>query len=165
MEGGRGLGIDAAKATPMLHLLKRTRVAVSLTVVLLGLVACDAPKPVVLAVSCDAFSTRPHMEKTTDARVGDSFTVTLCSNRTTGFLWPEAAQISDTSVVQQLGHTFTAPQAASGGTAPPVGAAGQETWTLKAQNKGRATITLGYSRPWEGGEKNVWALALTVVVD
>lgn len=135
----------------------------ALTAGMLALLACRAPEPAAaLTVSCDAFSAQPHMVKTIQARVGDSFTVTLCSNRTTGFQWPEAALISDTSVVQQVSHTFTTPQGASG-SAPLVGAPGQETWTLKAQKRGRATVTLGYSRPWEGGEKNLWVLDLTVV--
>lgn len=143
----------------MPHLQERTRVTVCLAVALLGLVACGVPRPAALTVSCDAFSTQQHMTKTTEAHVGDSFTVTLCSNRTTGFQWSEAAQINDTSVVQQVGHTFTV------GTSTRLGAPGRETWILKAQNKGRATITWGYSRPWEGGEKNVWTLDLIVVVN
>jgi len=93
------------------------------------------------------------------AAAGDSFTVTLCSNATTGFKWSESAKISDPAVVQQIGHEFVSPKAKG-----VVGAAGKEVWTFKALKKGTSTISLEYSRPWEGGEKGEWTFNLTVVV-
>jgi inhibitor of cysteine peptidase len=110
-------------------------------------------------VSCDDFSKQQHISKELAAAVGDSFTVTLCSNATTGFQWSESAQISDPTVVQQMDHKFVSPKADG-----LVGAPGKEVWTFKALKKGTSTISLEYGRPWEGGEKGEWTFNLTVVV-
>lgn len=110
-------------------------------------------------VYCDDFGSQPHMSKEINVTAGDSFTVTLCSNATTGFQWSESAQISDPAVVQQTGHKFVSPEAEG-----LVGAPGKEVWTFKALKKGTSTVSLEYSRPWEGGEKGEWTFNLTVVV-
>jgi inhibitor of cysteine peptidase len=110
-------------------------------------------------VSCDDFGAQQHISKEVTTAVGDSFTVTLCSNPTTGFEWSESAQISDQTVVQQVHHKFV-PSATTG----IAGAPGKEVWTFKALKKGTSTISLEYSRPWEGGEKGEWTFNLTVAV-
>jgi inhibitor of cysteine peptidase len=92
-------------------------------------------------------------------RVGGSLTVTLESNATTGFQWSKEAKISDQTVLKQVGHMFMPPEATV-----MVGAPGKEVWTFKALKKGTSTISMEYSRPWEGGEKVVEAFSLTVVV-
>ncbi len=112
-----------------------------------------------IEVSCDDFMQQKHISKEVTTAVGDSFTVTLCSNATTGFQWSESAQISDQTVVQQTGHELVAPDAKG-----LVGAPGKEVWTFKALKKGTSKISLEYSRPWEGGEKGEWTFNLTVVV-
>ncbi len=111
-----------------------------------------------IQVSCDDFGKQQHVSKAVNVAVGDTFAVTLCSNATTGFQWPESAQISDPTVVQQTDHKFVSP-----GTGF-VGAPGKEVWTFKALKKGTSTVSLEYSRPWEGGEKGEWTFNLTVVV-
>jgi len=111
-----------------------------------------------LDISCDDFRAQQHISKEVTAAVGDSFTVALCSNATTGFQWSESAQISDSTVVQQTDHKFVSPDTEL------VGAPGKEVWTFKGLKKGTSTISLEYSRPWEGGEKGEWALNLNVVV-
>jgi inhibitor of cysteine peptidase len=98
------------------------------------------------------------ISKNAQVSAGSSFTVTLCSNQTTGFQWSESAQISDQTVIRQTGHKFEPPK---GGL---VGAAGQEVWTFEALKKGTSTISMEYSRPWEGGEKGTWKFNLTIVV-
>jgi inhibitor of cysteine peptidase len=110
-------------------------------------------------VSCDDFGNQQHMSKQMEVAAGDSFTVTLCSNATTGFKWSESAQIGDQTIVQQTGHEFVAPDAKG-----LVGAPGKEVWTFKALKKGTSTISMEYSRPWEGGEKGTWTFNLTVTV-
>jgi len=110
-------------------------------------------------VSCDDFMQQKHISKEVATAVGDSFTVTLCSNATTGFKWSESAKISDPTVVQQIGHELVSPEAKG-----VVGAAGKEVWTFKALKKGTSTVSLEYSRPWEGGEKGEWTFNLTVVI-
>ena len=127
----------------------------------LGLLACaPAAKAVSVEVSCDDFYDQNHISRAVEVATGDSFTVTLCSNPTTGFIWSESAQISDQTVLQQTDHKFVAPEEAEA----IMGAAGQEVWTFKALKKGETTVSLEYSRPWEGGEKGAWTFNLTVVV-
>jgi inhibitor of cysteine peptidase len=112
-----------------------------------------------IEVPCDDFMQQKHISKEVSAAVGDSFTVTLCSNATTGFKWSESAQISDQTVLQQTGHEFVSPEAED-----IVGAPGKEVWTFKALKKGTSTLSVEYGRPWEGGEKGEWTFNLTMVV-
>ncbi len=112
-----------------------------------------------MEVSCDTLSAQNNVTKQADVAVGDTFTVTLCSNASTGFSWSEAAKTDDPTVVQQLDHKVIPPSQTG-----LVGAAGQETWTFKALKKGAANISMDYSRPWEGGEKGQWTFALAVTV-
>lgn len=123
------------------------------------LFACaPAAKQASVEVSCDDFS-QEHISKQVEVAAGGTVTVTLCSNSTTGFIWSETAQISDQSVLQQTDHKFVSPEAEG-----LVGAAGKEVWTFKALKKGTSTVSMEYSRPWEGGEKGVWTFNLMVTV-
>jgi inhibitor of cysteine peptidase len=123
------------------------------------LFACaPASKQASVEVSCDDFS-QEHISKQVEVAAGGTVTVTLCSNPTTGFIWSETAQISDQSVLQQTDHKSVPPEAEG-----LVGAAGKEVWTFKALKKGTSTVSMEYSRPWEGGEKGVWTFNLTVTV-
>ncbi len=133
--------------------------AFTLLALSLWLVACAPSTGTSVEVSCDDFGTQPHMSKQINVTAGDTFTVTLCSNATTGFQWSESAQISDQAVVQQTGHEFVSPE-----NKGLVGAPGKEVWTFKALKKGTSTIAIEYSRPWEGGEKGEWTFNLTAVV-
>lgn len=125
----------------------------------LWLASCSPSPGTSVEVSCDDFGKQQHISKEVQVTAGDSFTVTLCSNATTGFKWSEPAQISDQTVLQQTGHEFVAPEAKG-----VVGAARKEVWTFKALKKGTSTVSLEYSRPWEGGENGEWTFNLTVVV-
>ena len=112
--------------------------------------------------SCDDFMKLRHISKQVEVAVGESFIVTLCSNPSTGFQWSESPEISDETVVQQTGHKLVMPESEP---PPPPGTPGQEVWTFKALNKGTSTISIDYSRPWEGGEKGAWTFNLTVIVN
>ena len=125
----------------------------------LCLFACT-PRQASVEVSCDEFYEQNHISQEVDVAVGDSFTVTLCSNPTTGFQW-ESAQISDQTVLQQTDHKFISPPERP---EPVEGEAGKEVWTFKALKKGTTEVSLEYSRPWEGGEKATWTFVLTVTV-
>jgi len=135
----------------------------SLAAISLCLFACSpAPKQVSVEASCDDFYERQAISKEVEVAVDGSLTVTLCSNPSTGFEW-ESARISDQTVLQQVDHKFEAPEATGDGPPPP-GAPGKEVWTFQALKKGESTISMEYSRPWEGGEKAEWTFVLTVVV-
>ena len=132
------------------------------TIVSLSLSAC-APASKQVSVDCDDFMEHQDIAKEMEVAVGDTFTVTLCSNPTTGFEWMESAQISDQTILQQTAHEFVPPEAEE--DAPPApGTPGQEVWTFEALTKGTSTISMEYSRPWEGGEKGEWTFELTVTV-
>jgi inhibitor of cysteine peptidase len=134
--------------------LRIITLSVLLTIALL-LASCLAVASI--QISCDDFGKQQHISKKVNLAVGDTFSVTLCSNPSTGFQWSESAKISDPTVIQQTDHKFLSP-----GTGL-TGAPGKEVWTLKALKKGTSTISLEYSRPWEGGEKAEWTFDLTVV--
>jgi inhibitor of cysteine peptidase len=123
--------------------------------------ACSSGLQAAKTISCDDFSKQNHMAQEMQVSAGETFTVALCSNPSTGFSWVEAAQISDTNVVQQTKHDY---QSAESNPPPPPGAPGQDMWTFKALSKGTCTIHFEYSRPWEGGEKGAWTYDLTVTV-
>lgn len=132
-------------------------------VFLLSLVTCSPGSPgasmsMQNVADCDAFMNNNHISSKAEVGVDGVLTIGLCSNPTTGFQWPELAEIGDVLVVEQVDHEFTPPAA---GTA---GASGKDTWTFKAIKKGTTTISMEYSRPWEGGEKAEWTYVLTVVV-
>lgn len=122
------------------------------------------PRQISVEASCDDFMKLPAISEELVVVVGDAFTVTLCSNPTTGFQWLESAQVSDRSVLQQTDHEFVPPPEAVGCAPPPPGTASKEIWTFKALKQGESTISMEYSQPWEGGQKATWTFVLTVVV-
>jgi len=141
----------------------KTKLALIGTMVAISLclwACCPAPKQVAVEASCDDFMKLQHISQEVQVPVDGSLTVTLCSNPTTGFEW-ESAKISDQTVLQQVDHKFISPESEP---PPPPGTPGQEVWTFKALKKGESTISMEYSRPWEGGEKGEWTFVLTVVV-
>ncbi len=124
-----------------------TIVAISLC-----LFACS---PVPSQVSVDASYSGQQVE----IAVGGSLIVTLESNGSTGFQWSEPAEISDETVLDQVGHGFQAPE-----DTDMVGAPGKEIWTFKALKKGTSTISMEYSRPWQTCAKAAETFDLTIVV-
>ena len=112
-------------------------------------------------VSCDDFMKLQSISKELEVAVDSSFTVTLCSNPTTGFQW-ESAKISDQTVLAQVDHKFVSPEEYE--TPPPPGTPSKEVWTFKPLKAGKSTISVEYSQPWEGSEKAAWKFVLTVVV-
>lgn len=124
--------------------------------------SCAAPAMREVDIDCDAFYDLPDQVDRIEMSVGDSFTITLCSNPTTGYNWGEDADVSNGEVIRQDRQEFNAPGV--GGDAPVAGAAGTHTWTFSALRAGESVIAFEYSQPWEGGEKNTWTFTLTVVV-
>jgi len=110
-------------------------------------------------ISCDDFQKQPNIVRDVELTAGSSITVTLCSNKTTGFSWDENAQITDNQVIQQTSYKWV-PPAESG----KMGAPGNEVWNFKAMKQGKSTISLAYSRPWQGGEKGVNTFKLNITV-
>lgn len=111
-----------------------------------------------VTVSIVYFMEHLYVSKEVELVAGDSFTVTLGSNRTTGFQWSESAQIDDQSVLEQLAHRFVPPEEDT------PGAAGKEVWTFRALKEGSTEVSMEYSQPWEDGKKAEWTFRLVVVV-
>lgn len=139
--------------------------AATLVAVFLALTACSSDlAQVVVEVTYDEFlevkdTISRHVSKNIEVSAGSSFKVALWSNQTTGFKWSESAIIGDRSVIQQLDLEFVPPEEGE-----VVGADGVEVWTFKALKTGISDISMEYSQPWEGGEKDAYGFFLTVVV-
>ncbi len=111
-------------------------------------------------VTIDKFMQDKNITGTIEINKGETLILILGSNPTTGFSWTEKAQISDTQILEQIKHEFVEPAAKN----TVLGAAGKEVWTFKALKAGTTTVSVDYSRPWEGGEKGEWSFDLTVTV-
>jgi len=129
----------------------------------LCLFACSpVPKEVSIEVSWDDFMKEQHISKEVEVAVDGSLTLSMYSNPTEGRQWSEA-QISDQTVLQQTDHKLVMPKPEP---PPPPGTPGEEVWTFKALKEGTTTISMEYTHPWEGGEKEpMLTFALTVTVN
>jgi inhibitor of cysteine peptidase len=114
------------------------------------------------AITCAEYNENQHITDNVKVSIGETFTVNLCSNASTGFRWIEMADISDPGVVAQVSHTDSYPSG-NGDPLPP-GTPGSQIWTFKALKGGTSTLSFEYSRDWEGGEKAAWTFVLTVDV-
>ncbi len=110
-------------------------------------------------VSIDEFEQSKIITREVVVAEGGTVTVALGSNPSTGFSWDKGAHIADPTVLQQTGSEMV-PAEGQG----LVGAPGTQVWTFKTLTQGTTTVSMQYSRPWEGGEKAVWTFALTVTV-
>ena len=115
-----------------------------------------------VAVTCDQLSAaadasgRSFVARPVAAQVGSDIVVTLCSNASTGFAW-------EPPVYDRAALRLVRVESAPPGTGL-VGAAGTMTWTFRALAQGSHRVLFAYSRPWAGGEKGLWRLALTTIV-
>jgi inhibitor of cysteine peptidase len=73
---------------------------------------------------------------------GDSFSIVLESNQTTGYSW-QLVSNSDSSVVHFLSTVYNVP------STDLQGQGGEEVWSFKTESPGTVTIILQYLRPWE----------------
>ncbi len=152
----------------------KVMVAFMLVGVLVGTAACanvqgadgpnnvpPAPNKYAVNITAENFNKEANVVEEVEVKAGETFTIVLDSNATTGFQWTAQANIVNAKVLEQTAHQYVAPNA---GDAPVAGMAGVEEWTFRAVSNGTTTITLSYDRPWEGGEKGVRTFGLTVIV-
>lgn len=111
-----------------------------------------------LDISFDDFQVTHHITKEVETSVGDTFKISLFSNRTTGFQWPDLAEIADQTILKQIDHVYKPPE-----TDVP-GAPGKEEFTFEAIREGKTSISMEYSQPWESGIKAEWTFSLDVSV-
>jgi len=145
--------------------MKRPILMCAMVAISLCLFACSpASKQVSLNVSWDDFIKEQHISKEVEVPVDGSLTIALYSNPTEGRQWSEPPQISDPTVLREIDHRYK-PARALGCAPPPPGTGGKEVWTFKALEKGMSTISMEYTHPWEGGEKEpMLTFVLRVVV-
>ena len=117
------------------------------------------PAPDIIEISCDEFGAEKNIAKEVEIPHPSSQIVILCANPTTGFQWTESAQISDEAVIYQYEHNFVPPDEEE-----VFGAPGKDVWTFKTLKQGTSTISMDYSRPWEGGEQKEWTFTLLITV-
>lgn len=89
-------------------------------------------------------SVRKH-PSTIESKVGDTFTIPLEANHSTGYSW-RLAQSTDPAILKQLSEKYEEDNSGS------AGAGGVETWTFQAMAIGATTLVFEYARPFE---KNV----------
>jgi inhibitor of cysteine peptidase len=114
-------------------------------------------KAISVEVSQNDMNSQTDVKQTVEISLTDSLVVTLPANASTGFSWTEA-KISNPAIISQSNREEIA------STSGLTGASGNTAWTFKALKAGQATITMDYSRPWEGGEKGVKTYTLSVTV-
>lgn len=84
-------------------------------------------------------------EENVFAVVGDTFSITLDSNATTGYTWRVQ---HDAGPITMTGQNYNAP------TSGLMGAGGTETFNFKALAAGESELQFAYWREWEG-EKSI----------
>ncbi len=110
-----------------------------------------------LEITCDEFREQPAASRELEVVKGSTFTVTLCTSPTAGFLWSEKTEISNGTVLKQVAHEVWGKGV--------LDASAEEVWTFRALNTGNSTIALEYSRPWEiDADQKFWTLDLFVIV-
>lgn len=77
-------------------------------------------------------------------REGQTFTLTLRSNPTTGYIWQLAEPLNE-RIIRFMGNEYRSNKTGL------IGAGGMESWTFKAVESGETRINLKCSRPWEKG--------------
>jgi len=143
-------------------LRKQILIGALITMLLIACTACSQPSSQAwVEVSCDEFYDNNHISQMLEVQVGETFTVKLCSNPSTGFEWLGEAQISNSAVVKQENYEFIGQESEP---PPPPGTPGQAVWTFEALKEGSSSIYLEYGRPWEGGEKKEWTCTVEVIV-
>ncbi len=121
--------------------------------------ACSSSQNASLTLTADDFAKETGITRDVVMGIGDTLTVTLASNASTGYSWNEVPAISNPPVLQQLTHKYIEPSAKT----PVAGAPGKEEWTFKGTNEGATTLSFRYARPWES-TMGLWQLKLNVTV-
>jgi predicted secreted protein len=144
--------------------------SILLTLLLVGCKAEAAPQTNVpplhggqearmIELSVDDFTAQKHITRNIELIRPGSLIVILGANLSTGFEWNDA-EMSDPAVITEQSFAYVPPQTEG----PTVGAPGKSVWVFDSQRAGTATIKMSYGRPWEGGEKDEWALTINVKV-
>jgi len=89
--------------------------------------------------------------------VGETFSIVLDSNPTTGYSWQRGKQAED-GILSFVDSAYVAPRT------DLAGAGGRERMTFKAMAPGTEKLTLYYLRPWEKNTEPARTMVFTVTV-
>jgi len=90
---------------------------------------------------------------------GDTLTLTLESNPTTGYTWELSA--GDPGVLAQVGEPEYRPDPTTRGM---MGAGGVAVFRFAVLRKGKTPLRLSYHRPWEKGQEPLRVFSVEIVV-
>lgn len=90
-------------------------------------------------------------------KAGGEFSLTLDSNRTTGYGWALDRPV-DKNVVMQVGADYRKP------STKQIGAGGADILKFRAVGKGKAVVVLRYARPWDESVEPARKAAFVVIV-
>ena len=115
--------------------------------------------------SCSLFSGPSHYDltekdsgRTLHLEKGDTFTVLLASNPTTGYLWKLGTPPYDEDVMIMRGDQYIQPDEQL------IGAPGKRSLSFLAEGSGRTGLRLIYVRPWEKNQPPAKEFNLMVIV-
>jgi inhibitor of cysteine peptidase len=95
--------------------------------------------------------------QTIELAVGQSHTVTLESNPTTGYQWQIASPL-DERILKLVHSGYKKPDTKL------LGAGGVESWTFQAVGRGNTRIVMKYVRPWEKDVSPAKTVSFNVIV-
>ena len=122
-----------------------------------GKEASPTPTPAIgtLEISLDEFAAQVDMIKFVETTYPGKLTVRLGANHTTGYVW-EVTEIIHPEVISEASNDYEEP------VTTLVGAGGIEVWVFNTADTGLAIIRMSYSRPWAGGEKDLYTVTINV---
>ena len=118
---------------------------IAMILVAASLTACQStPKrPVPSELAADAVQAGPISRKP-----GETFTIALKANHTTGYSWALDGK-EDSTVVLKVSDDYISDRHMPG----MVGFGGTEQWKFRAEKKGTTVLHFIYRRPWEKNAK------------
>ena len=109
--------------------------------------AAIAPPPILVS-----HAMVPQSPDRLSVRVGESFTIHLPANPSTGYGWHA---LYDSASIELVSQRFDR-------GAPNIGSGGEDVLTFRAVGQGRADVTLELRRPWEKGSRESRRYEVTI---
>ena len=112
---------------------------------------------ILLFFSSICFAQEQKQVKVSETYAGQSFTITLESNATTGYRWQFARSL-DKDMLELIRSSY------SGNNPKLIGSGGKQLWTIEALKAGKTTIFFKYVRPWEKGKPPINEESFVIVI-
>lgn len=97
---------------------------------------------VFVCLSSFCFAEEPSQGKSIETQVGQSFTITLEANATTGYQWQFAKPL-DESILRLISSKYLPDKTEI------VGVGGKQVWIFQALKVGKTAVSFKYVRSWE----------------